>query len=240
MKVAHCRTPLCSVMLALWIALCGLAAPSQAEAAEAPAGGTEPAKAATPSPEGTDPTKTAAPSPGGDDFNFDLLGGPQKTPQQLKEEQEKAAAIERTGKIRRALLTSHQIMGFVTLAALTATVVVGQLNHYDMYLSGDQTGRYRPAHLGLSIGTTSLFAGTGFMAVFAPNPYPKPVRFDTALLHKISMILATAGMATQIILGPITADRAGRTDQARLALGHVITGYATWAFMTTGMIAYMF
>lgn len=227
MKFVHRRIPRFPVVLAVCIALCGSAHLSAAGAEEPTAGGAEPAKA-------------APPSSGGDDFNFDLMPETQKSPQQIKEEQEKAAAVQRTGKLRRAMLTTHQIMGFVTLAALTATVVVGQLNHYDMYLSGDQTGRYRSAHLGLSIGTTSLFAGTGFLAVFAPNPYPKPVRFDTALLHKVSMILATAGMATQIILGPITADRAGRTDQARLALGHVITGYATWAFMTTGMIAYMF
>lgn len=237
MKVAYRRTPHCSLMFALCLAVCGSALPRSAAADEAQASSSaEPAKAATPS----SSAEPAKPATGSDDFNFDLMGEQPKSPQQIKEEQEKAAAIQRTGKIRRTLLTSHQIMGFVTLAALTATVVLGQLNHYDMYLSGDQTGRYRSAHLGLSIGTTSLFAGTGFMAVFAPNPYPKPVRFDTALLHKVSMILATAGMATQIILGPITADRAGRTDQARLALGHVITGYATWAFMTTGMIAYMF
>ena len=236
MKCAHRRNPLFPVTLALCLAVLGIGQPGSAHAAEPPAKA-EPVAA---EPSKAEPAKAAAPATGGDDFNFDLMGETPKSPQQQKEEQEKAAAIERTGKIRRSLLTTHQIVGFVALAALTATVVVGQLNHYDMYLSGDQTGRYRSAHLGLSIGTSALFAGTGFMGVFAPNPYPKPIRFDTALLHKVSMILATAGMATQIILGPITADRAGRTDQARLALGHVITGYATWAFMTTGMIAYMF
>ncbi len=143
-------------------------------------------------------------------------------------------------KIRRPLLLAHQAIGFVTLAALAATVVIGHLNYYDKYQSGDFSGRYEKAHLGLGIGTSITFGTTGLLAVLAPNPYPKPIRLDTALIHKISMIMATAGMVTQVILGPITANRVGRLDQANLALGHVITGYATWAFMATGTIAYFF
>ena len=223
---------LLTLVLSLCVLLCGSARSSSAAAGE----GAASAAPATPAPAASSPQ----PAAGGDDFNFDLIGDQQKSPEQQKEEQEKSARIERLSKIRRPMLSTHQILGFVTLAALTATVVVGQLNHYDMYLSGAQTGRYRFAHLGLGIGTAALFGSTGFLAVFAPNPYPKPVRFDTALLHKVAMILATAGMATQIILGPIAADRVGRADQAGLALGHVITGYATWAFMTTGMLAYLF
>ena len=218
----------------------GLAASPEGTASPPPATASSAPATASSAPVTASTKDAAQPTSGGDDFNFDLIEGPKKSPEQEKAEAEKAARIERLGKIRRPMLSTHQILGFVTLAALTATVVVGQLNHYDMYLSGDQTGRYRFAHLGLGIGTAALFSSTGFMALFAPNPYPKPVRFDTALLHKVAMILATAGMATQIILGPIAADRVGRTDQAGLALGHVITGYATWAFMTTGMIAYLF
>jgi hypothetical protein len=227
------RSPrLIPLAFSLFLLLCSGATTRLAAAAEAPAAAATTATSST--------ATSPQPAAGGDDFNFDLMGDAQKSPEQQKEEQEKSARIERLGKIRRPMLSTHQILGFVTLAALTATVVVGQLNHYDMYLSGDQTGRYRYAHLGLGISTAALFGSTGLLAVFAPNPYPKPVRFDTALLHKVAMILATAGMATQIILGPIAVDRIGRNDQAGLALGHVITGYATWAFMTTGMIAYLF
>ncbi|MBL9004795.1 MAG: hypothetical protein JNJ46_11145 [Myxococcales bacterium] len=232
MRLATCNHRRIPFLVTLCLLLWGGISSSSAAPADGPAA----TGAATASPAASSPQPAAA----GDDFNFDLMGENQKSPEQIKEEQEKSARIERLGKIRRPMLSTHQIMGFVTLAALTATVVVGQLNHYDMYLSGDQTGRYRYAHLGLGIGTAALFGSTGFLAVFAPNPYPKPVRFDTALLHKVAMILATAGMATQIILGPIAVDRIGRVDQSRLALGHVITGYATWAFMTTGMIAYLF
>ncbi|MEG7973058.1 hypothetical protein, partial [Listeria monocytogenes] len=82
--------------------------------------------------------------------------------------------------------------------------------------------RFDKPHMGLGIATTAMFATTGSLALFAPNPYPKPIKFDTALVHKVAMAGATAGMVAQIIMGPITGSRAGRSDQAGLALGHVI------------------
>lgn len=195
---------------------------------------------ATPAAPAATPAAPAAPA-GAADLNFDLLDEGKKpdagpTPEELKRRQ----AIERGARIRRPMLTAHQALGFATLAALTATVVIGHLNYYDKYQSGDFSGRYSLAHEGLGIGTSILFGATGLLAVFAPNPYPKPIRLDTALIHKISMILATAGMVTQVILGPVTSNRVGRLDQGSLALAHVVTGYATWAFMATGTFVYFF
>lgn len=202
-------------------------------------GAPEPASA-TPATPGAPAATPAAPT-GAADLNFDLLDEGKKpdagpSPEELK----RRAAIERGARIRRPMLTAHQALGFATLAALTATVVIGHLNYYDKYQSGDFSGRYSLAHEGLGIGTSILFGATGLLAVFAPNPYPKPIRLDTALIHKISMILATAGMVTQVILGPVTANRVGRLDQGSLALAHVVTGYATWAFMATGTFVYFF
>jgi hypothetical protein len=59
-------------------------------------------------------------------------------------------------------------------------------------------------------------------------------------VHKVAMAVATAGMLTEMILGPITASRVGRQNQADLALGHVVVGYATWGFMLGGVVAYAF
>ena len=188
---------------------------------------------------GSGQTKVAPDSPSAEDLNFDLLGSStQPPPDPLA--QQKALRTEQQAKTRRSVLLAHQAVGFAALAALTATVVIGHLNYNDLYVSGDFTGRYQNAHLGLSIATTALFTGTGLFGVFAPNPYPKPIRFDTALVHKVAMALATAGMATQIILGAVTARRVGRFDQPDLALGHIVVGYATWAFMATGVVAYFF
>lgn len=209
------------------------ALPARADAPPAPAApAAEPAKPA----EGAKPAGDA-------DLSFDLLDEGKKEPK----DEAKAAAeakrileIDRQSKTRRNLLVAHQAFGFATLAALAATVVIGHLNYYDKYQSGDFSLRYEKAHMGLGIGTTGLFATTGILALAAPNPYPKPIKLDTALIHKIAMAVATAGMAAQIIMGPIIETRSGRNDQAGLALGHVITGYATFAFMATGVVTYFF
>jgi hypothetical protein len=180
------------------------------------------------------------------DLSFDLLDD-DKDPERKKDaelqrslQSAQVDLIDRQVRVRRGLLVAHQAFGFATLGALAATLVIGQLNYVDKYASGDFTTRYERSHLGLGVTTTALFATTGILALSAPNPYPKPVRLDTALVHKLSMAMATVGMITQIILGPVTAARVGRLDQPNLALGHLITGYATFAFMATGVVAYFF
>jgi len=186
---------------------------------------------------------TSAASPAqAPDLSFDLLDDASKpsSPAQAQQEAQRILDIERQVRLRRSMLGAHQIVGIASLVALAATVVIGHLNYVDKYTSGDISLRYAKAHLGLGIATTGLFATTGGLALFAPTPYPKKRKFDTALVHKAAMALATAGMVTQILLGPITASRDGHRDQADLALGHVITGYATFAFMTTGVVTYLF
>jgi len=152
----------------------------------------------------------------------------------------RARALESKVRLRRSVLVWHQALGFVTLAGLAAACVIGQLNYDDKYLSGTDNGRFYNAHLGLGVGTGALFAVTGILALAAPNPYPKPIKFDTALLHKLAMALATAGMVAQMVLGPITAAREGKLDQRQWATAHLVTGYATFGFMATGVLAYVF
>jgi hypothetical protein len=171
-----------------------------------------------------------------DPFAFDLLAEPPKPGPAGRP----PAQLEREVRRRRALLRAHQAFGFVTLGLLTATVVLGQLNYVDQYVSGDFTLRYHGPHLGLAVASAASFATGGVLALAAPNPYPKPIRFDPALLHKLMMGLATAGMVTQLILGPVTARaRVGRLDQPDHALSHLVTGYATWGFMVTGAVAWI-
>ena len=194
---------------------------------------------ATPSPAAAS-SQSATPAAAGADLNFDLLDDGAKPAGPTPEQLAASLRIEKLAKIRRPMLTTHQALGFSTLAVMTANLVIGHLNYYDQYQSGNFTGRFEKAHLGLSISTSVLFGTTGLLGVFAPNPYPKPIRFDTALVHKLSMIMATAGMVTQVIMGPVAVARQGRLNQANIALGHVITGYATWAFMAAGTLAYVF
>src|SRR3954469_12030922 len=139
------------------------------------------------------------PKPSDDDFN---LLAPEKKPD--------AAALATQARIqsetrrRRTMLQLHQIGGFATLATMTATVVLGQLNYMDKYGGGGDFGTYKTAHSVSAYTTAAVFTATGLLAFLAPNPFEKPLRVDTATMHKASMIVATAGMATQIILGIAT------------------------------------
>ncbi len=143
--------------------------------------------------------------------------------------------------LRRSILQWHQALGFVTLAALAATDVIGTLSYYDKYTAnGSDTGRFSTAHEALGIGTTGLFGITGILALSAPNPYPKPLKADAALLHKLSMLMAAACFTAQIVMGPIMAVSDGKLFQKDMALAHLVIGYGAFAFMTVGTFAFVF
>ena len=123
----------------------------------------------TPSP--TAPTSPRAepgkPPPSGGDMNFDLFTNDKaKQPGEEAAQKERIAKLERKVHLRRALLKWHVALGFVTLAALAATDIIGTLNYYDKYNSnGTDTGQYSTYHEGLGIGTTALFGVTGILAL---------------------------------------------------------------------------
>lgn len=198
----------------------------------------------TPSP--TAPTSPRAepgkPPPSGGDMNFDLFTNDKaKQPGEEAAQKERIAKLERKVHLRRALLKWHVALGFVTLAALAATDIIGTLNYYDKYNSnGTDTGQYSTYHEGLGIGTAALFGVTGILALAAPNPYPKPLKLDVALLHKLSMLMATACFAAQIIMGPIMAVSDGKLFQKDMAVAHLVIGYGAFAFMGVGTLAFVF
>jgi hypothetical protein len=164
-------------------------------------------------------------------LDFDLLGTPR----------EKAnPALEHAVETRRSMLTLHQGFGIATLAALAATVVVGQLDFNDRFRGGGDTGKYHSWHAGLAYGTSALFLTTGLLALFAPKPYPKPLRFDSALVHKIAMGTAAAGMIAQIVLGIVARGQAGSVQERDLAAVHQAIGYVTLGAMTVGVVAFTF
>jgi cytochrome b561 len=227
------------------VALVGTIAIARAQQPQPSPTPASPPVSATPStPSPTAPTQPRAepakpPSSSGD-FNFDL-GNEKKTPESQASEQERIAKLERKVHLRRALLQWHQALGFATLALLAITDTIGTLNYYDKYTAGGtDTGTFTTWHEGLGIGTASLFAVTGVLALAAPNPYPKPVKLDAALLHKLSMLMATACFAAQIVMGPIMAVSDGKLYQKDLALAHLVVGWSAFAFMGVGTLAFVF
>lgn len=170
------------------------------------------------------------------DMDFDLLepSPAAEAPRLVDPALEKAIAT------RRTMLTLHQGLGLATLTTLAATVVVGQLHFNDRYRGGGDTGRYDAWHTGLVIGTSSLFAGTGLLGLFAPTPFKKELRLDTITLHKIFVSLATAGMLTQVVLGLVTGANEGRLSQVDLATAHQVVGYATLGAVGAGALMIVF
>jgi hypothetical protein len=149
-------------------------------------------------------------------------------------------ALERAIATRRTMLTIHQGLGLATLTTLAATIVVGQLHFNDRYRGGGDTGRYDGWHTGLVIGSSSLFAGTGLLGLFAPTPFKKELRLDTITLHKIFVSLATAGMLTQVVLGLVTGSQEGKLSQVDLATAHQVVGYATLGAVGAGALMIVF
>jgi hypothetical protein len=66
------------------------------------------------------------------------------------------------------------------------------------------------------------------------------VRLDTATVHKISLAVASVGILTQIILGPIIASKEGQLSQRDFALAHQIVGYTTLVATAAGAAALTF
>jgi hypothetical protein len=192
-----------------------------AASALAPGGEDEPAK----------PEPPPELSPRSPSLDFDLLGTPR----------EKAdPALQHAIETRRTMLTLHQGLGFASWAAMTATVVVGQLDFNDRFRGGGDTGKYHGWHTGLAIGTSTLFLASGLLAILAPKPFPTPLRLDTALLHKIAMGAAAAGMITQIVLGLVARGQDGSVSERNVATVHQVVGYATLGAMTAGVVVFLF
>ena len=174
----------------------------------------------------------------GMDMDFDLLepSAAAETPQLVDPKLERAIAQ------RRTMLTLHQGLGLATLTTLAATVVVGQMHFHDRYRGGGDTRRFAALHTGLVIGSSSLFAGTGLLGLFAPTPFKKELRLDTITLHKVFVSLATAGMLTQVVLGLVTSSQQqeGKLSQVDFATAHQVVGYATLGAVGAGALMIVF
>jgi hypothetical protein len=185
------------------------------------------------------PAQTSQPQPqqGQTPPDIELLP-PEQKPDAAQLAQQ--AQIERAIARRRTMLQIHQAAGFATLASLTVAVALGQANYLDKYGGGGDTGTFHTPHAIAAYAATGIFAATGLLAVLAPDPLPKPGRWDTARWHKVAMAVATAGMVTQVALGIITGSKEGSVSQRDFALAHQIVGYTTLAATATGFLVLTF
>lgn len=206
------------------------AAPLGQNAAEAPA-----------------PEPSAKPAQGHDSLQFDFFGGeaaaatagaPARPGLDLD-----AKTVEGKAGTRRWMLTVHQTLGITTWALMAATVVVGQLNYNQLYGGGGGSNKWQTPHRWLVLSTSTAFAATGAFALFAPSPYQRPLRFDTALIHRLAVIGATAGMLAEIVLGWTATHQADAGNPHNLrtyARAHQVIGYSTLGFLTIAGAVWVF
>jgi hypothetical protein len=212
-------------------------APGSPDSAEAPA--PEPAPAALPA----ELTKAAPPVAGDGKMDFDFFANDNAAAKTGDAATPDSAEVAAKAARRRWMLKVHQTLGITTWALMAATVTVGQLNYNALYGSGTHSTKYKEPHSILVASTTLSFAATGAFAIFAPNPYEKPLKLDTGLVHRIAVIGATAGMITEAILGIVTSSRADAGNPRSLktlARAHQIIGYSTFGMLTVAGTVWVF
>jgi hypothetical protein len=186
------------------------------------------------------PAPAPADKPAGLDFQFferDDAASP------AADSAAKSATIAEQSKKRRHRLETHQFLGLTTWAFMAASCIIGQLNYNDLYGGGSGRGSYQLPHKLLVYSTTGLFTATGIYALLAPQPYKKPLKFDTGLVHRIAALGATAGMLTEVVLGFLTArtaDSGNSSGIKSMAKVHDAIGWTTFGFMTVAGAAWIF
>lgn len=147
---------------------------------------------------------------------------------------------EKEIKLRRTLLTLHEIGGFTTLAAMIATCIVGQMayNQYPNRISpglGDLKSN-------LAVATEFLYFGTASLAIFTPPPLVRRKEWSSVSTHKLLATIHFTGMiVTPILASYIGGERRpGSTISRSAETLHMISGYTTTAAFATAMLVIVF
>ena len=145
-------------------------------------------------------------------------------------------------RLRRAMLVSHQVGGFLTLASMIATVYYGQKSLLDPN-SGQRNDPYRGPHRFFETTTIALYSATGLLAVLSPPPYiRRNGELSTITIHKTLAWVHFIGMVVTPILGSTILKRGpiGRYVDLNQARFHQISGYVTLGALAASMIVVTF
>ncbi|GAB3890148.1 hypothetical protein GCM10028803_00650 [Larkinella knui] len=139
---------------------------------------------------------------------------------------------ERELRIRRTMLVSHQVMGFITLAGFVAQGLVGAKLYN---ATGDQYGRLLNVHSSLAAGINLAYVTTALLSLTAP---PKMIGerrgFSSIKLHKYLAVAHMAGMiATNILASSIE-------NHPELKPYHRAAAYTTFGAFALSVVAIKF
>jgi len=139
---------------------------------------------------------------------------------------------------RRTMLRWHQGLGFATVAALGATVALGEINYDERFNRGSD--RYQLTHRTLAITSATLFTASALLGQFAPVPFKKKHKLDTVSIHKWTMVLAALAMGAQIVLGVTARSKRGSQEERQFADAHRVLGFTTLGITTLGTAVLFF
>jgi hypothetical protein len=146
--------------------------------------------------------------------------------------------------LRRNLLTAHQVGGFLTVAAMAATVVTGQLLINSQ--SGTDDGHAGHAHaeehdhglhtakVALAWSTVGLYSATTLLSLATPPPIIRKNQWSSISWHKALAVGHFTGMFVTPFLGLLIEDN----HDAQIF--HQVTGYTTLALLTGAMVVVTF
>ncbi len=162
-------------------------------------------------------------------------------------------------KERNALIKWHRPLGVATWGAMTATIILGTIQYYNLYgffadqgsnpcVEGDAifgqgqcSGTPWPHALSAGV-TTGLYAGTFAVSLMMPDPDDlssgKGEFAETLRLHKLLRWVHLGGMVAQAVIGIVIAndlglDRANDYDTLQtLATVHLASGLVTYGALT--------
>jgi hypothetical protein len=170
------------------------------------------------------------------DLDFHLLPPPAAA---APADAQRLAALDRAVGTRRRMLQAHQALGFLTASFAGFGALFRQLDYLDRF-GGANTGQWEALHLGITVAGAAVLATTALLAVAAPNPYPKPIRRDTALIHKVTMTIGAAATAAEVVTDALATAYDHSGSAKSLALSALVIGYVAYACIATGWIAYFF
>ena len=133
--------------------------------------------------------------------------------------------------LRRTMLTTHQIGGFVTLIFMGSACYFGQ-----QIVDGHP--EFRRNHQYAVTGTIITYSATGLLAILSPPPLIRRDEVSTTTIHKTLAWIHAAGMILTPILGGMVMHR--HSTNLQIEHFHQFSGYITTAVFTASMITVTF
>ena len=140
--------------------------------------------------------------------------------------------------VRRAMLTMHQIGGFLALAAMIGTAWTGQRT-----LDDPRNRTLRNDHQKMILATVITYSFTASLSILSPPPLIRRDQGGTTAIHKTLAWFHVAGMILTPILGSMVSQKGVKgslginIDKAHF---HQYAGYITTAIFAASMIVITF